>query len=297
MEGNKRKRVACHIQEGYGLVTDGTQLLHIKPGFPFTFSWKKGHYGELHDADPNLCAEHAPGGSEHPLWIHPQLEVWRTLNKLGLFARIIAWQNWCNASCERSDQQPALPRQPLNHVPQSHICTSFKHLWAWWPHSFSGQPVPIPNHPFNEEVFPNIQYWPLLAEFEAVCSCPVAGYLGEEINLLMAGKEGTNISIHGAVCSHCLGMRVPWMAHQAALLCAITGWHCSVLFGWQLARWDFQMLREVGSAGVQGRILLLKHGRLLPILLWHIWDICTVLTGITQHLWETPLLECQMEAR
>lgn len=71
MEENKKKKVACHIQEGYGSVTDGTQLLHTKPGFSFTFSGKKCHYGELHDADLNPYAEHAPGGSEHPLWTCP----------------------------------------------------------------------------------------------------------------------------------------------------------------------------------------------------------------------------------
>lgn len=52
-----------------------------------------------------------------------------------------------------SDQQPGLLMLPLNHVPQSHVCTSFKYLWAWWPHSFSGQPIPIPHHLSHEEVF------------------------------------------------------------------------------------------------------------------------------------------------
>lgn len=72
MEGNKRKRVACHIQEDCGSVTAGTQLLHAKPGFPFALSQKAFHYGHLHDTDLNPYAEHPPEGSEYPLWMCPQ---------------------------------------------------------------------------------------------------------------------------------------------------------------------------------------------------------------------------------
>ena len=38
------------------------------------------------------------------------------------------------------------------------------------------------DHPFSEEIFPNSQPKPPLEQFEAASSCPVAWYLGEEIN-------------------------------------------------------------------------------------------------------------------
>ena len=43
-----------------------------------------------------------------------------------------------------------------------------------------GQPVPMLHHPFSEEIFPNIQSKPPLVQLEAVSSCPVTCYLGEE---------------------------------------------------------------------------------------------------------------------
>ncbi|KAK4828653.1 hypothetical protein QYF61_000301 [Mycteria americana] len=42
------------------------------------------------------------------------------------------------------------------------------------------QPVPMLNNPFGEEIFPNIQSKPPLAQLEAISSRPIACYLGEE---------------------------------------------------------------------------------------------------------------------
>ena len=36
------------------------------------------------------------------------------------------------------------------------------------------------DNPFGKEIFPNIQSKPPLAQLEAISSCPVACYLGEE---------------------------------------------------------------------------------------------------------------------
>jgi len=36
------------------------------------------------------------------------------------------------------------------------------------------------HNPFGEEIFPNIQSKPPLVQHEAMTSCPVACYLGEE---------------------------------------------------------------------------------------------------------------------
>ncbi|KAK4823266.1 hypothetical protein QYF61_000233 [Mycteria americana] len=41
-------------------------------------------------------------------------------------------------------------------------------------------PAPMLDNPFSEEFFPNTQFKPPLAQLEAVSSCPMACYLGEE---------------------------------------------------------------------------------------------------------------------
>ncbi|KAK4810580.1 hypothetical protein QYF61_007317, partial [Mycteria americana] len=73
-----------------------------------------------------------------------------------------------------------LPRPPLHHVPKRHIYTAFKYLQGWRLNHFPGQPLPMLDHPFSKEIFPNIQSKPPLAQLEAVSSCPIACYLGEE---------------------------------------------------------------------------------------------------------------------
>ncbi|KAK4831485.1 hypothetical protein QYF61_017986 [Mycteria americana] len=73
-----------------------------------------------------------------------------------------------------------LPSPPLHHVPKHLIQTSFKYLQGWRLHHFPGQPVPMLDNPLGEEKFPNIQSKPPLAQLEAISSCPIACYLGEE---------------------------------------------------------------------------------------------------------------------
>ncbi|KAK4832004.1 hypothetical protein QYF61_020442 [Mycteria americana] len=53
-------------------------------------------------------------------------------------------------------------------------------LLGWGLNHFPGQPVPMLDNPFGEEIFPNIQSKPLLAQLEAISSCPITCYLGEE---------------------------------------------------------------------------------------------------------------------
>ncbi|KAK4817040.1 hypothetical protein QYF61_026166 [Mycteria americana] len=73
-----------------------------------------------------------------------------------------------------------LPRPPLHHVPKHLIQTSFKYLQGWRLNHFPGQPVPMLDNPFSEVKFPNIQSKPPLAQLEAISSCPITCYLGEE---------------------------------------------------------------------------------------------------------------------
>ncbi|KAK4822623.1 hypothetical protein QYF61_017828 [Mycteria americana] len=60
------------------------------------------------------------------------------------------------------------------------IQTSFKYLQGWQLNHFPGQSVPMLDNPLGEEKFPNIQSKPPLAQLEAISSCPITCYLGEE---------------------------------------------------------------------------------------------------------------------
>ncbi|KAK4825916.1 hypothetical protein QYF61_003411 [Mycteria americana] len=51
---------------------------------------------------------------------------------------------------------------------------------GWRLNHFPGQPVPMLHNPLGEEIFPNIQSKPPLAQLEAISSCPITCYLGEE---------------------------------------------------------------------------------------------------------------------
>ena len=68
--------------------------------------------------------------------------------------RIIGWKRPL-----RSSRPTIHPTPPclLNHVPKCHIYTFFGHLQGWWLHHFPGQPVPVPDHSFSKDIFPNIQ--------------------------------------------------------------------------------------------------------------------------------------------
>ncbi|KAK4828847.1 LOW QUALITY PROTEIN: hypothetical protein QYF61_000904 [Mycteria americana] len=48
------------------------------------------------------------------------------------------------------------------------------------------RPVPMLDHPFNEEIFPKIQSEPPLVQLEAVSSCPITCYLGEDTDTHLA---------------------------------------------------------------------------------------------------------------
>ena len=45
------------------------------------------------------------------------------------------------------------------------------------------QPIPAPDYSFGEEIFPNIQPEPPLAQLKAIPSSAIASYAGEEANL------------------------------------------------------------------------------------------------------------------
>ena len=63
---------------------------------------------------------------------------------------------------------------PLHRVPQYNIWMFLEHLQGWWLHHLPGQPIPVMDHSFGEEILPNIQPEPFLVQLEAVPSCPAA---------------------------------------------------------------------------------------------------------------------------
>ena len=46
-----------------------------------------------------------------------------------------------------------------------------------------GKRISMPDRSLRSEIFPNIQFKPLLTQPEVIASRPIAGYLGEETNI------------------------------------------------------------------------------------------------------------------
>ena len=72
-----------------------------------------------------------------------------------------------------------LPCPPLNHVPKRHVYMSFIYFQGQCLDYFHGQPVPVLDNPFGEEIFPNSQSEPPLMQLEAISSLPIVSDLGE----------------------------------------------------------------------------------------------------------------------
>ncbi|KAK4820156.1 hypothetical protein QYF61_020531 [Mycteria americana] len=72
-----------------------------------------------------------------------------------------------------------LPGVPIG---KDDACNKMEKDWGegWRLNHFPGQPVPMLDNPFSEVKFPNIQSKPPLAQLEAISSCPITCYLGEE---------------------------------------------------------------------------------------------------------------------
>ena len=93
--------------------------------------------------------------------------------------RIIGWKRPL-----RSLSPTIHPTPPflLQSIPKCHIYTFLKHLQGWWLSHFLGQPIPMPDHSFSKEIFPDIQSKCPLTQLEAIAFHPIARYLGEGIN-------------------------------------------------------------------------------------------------------------------
>ncbi|KAK4828617.1 hypothetical protein QYF61_000069 [Mycteria americana] len=74
----------------------------------------------------------------------------------------------------------ALSRVQREASMHSIVTGNWRSVMGWRLHHFPGQPVPMLDNPFSEVKFPNIQSKPPLVQLEAISSCPITCYLGEE---------------------------------------------------------------------------------------------------------------------
>ena len=67
--------------------------------------------------------------------------------------RLLGWKRRL-----RSSSPTIHPTPPclLKHIPKCHTYMFFEYLQGWWLNHLPGQPVPMPEHPFSTEIFPNI---------------------------------------------------------------------------------------------------------------------------------------------
>jgi len=68
--------------------------------------------------------------------------------------RIIGWKRPSRLSSPTINTTPPCL---LNHVLKCNIYMFFEHLQGWGLHHFPGQPIPMSDHSFSKEIFPNIQ--------------------------------------------------------------------------------------------------------------------------------------------
>lgn len=69
---------------------------------------------------------------------------------------------------------------PPSHAAKCQVCSFSEHFQGWWLNHCPGQPVPMLNHSYSEEILPNIQLEPPLVQFEAISLYPIPSSLREE---------------------------------------------------------------------------------------------------------------------
>jgi len=103
----------------------------------------------------------------------------RAVSSLSQNHRIMCWKRPLRSLSSTTHPTPPFL---LNHILKCHIYTFFKPLQGWELSHLPGQPVPVPDHSFSKEIFPNNQSKPPLKQLEAIASRPIISYLGEETN-------------------------------------------------------------------------------------------------------------------
>ncbi|KAK4826690.1 hypothetical protein QYF61_010699 [Mycteria americana] len=163
-------RSGTRIQRGVGQLPKADAQEAFQCAFFHFISNKSGYFPEGPALEFGKC-----GTQEQPL---------ECPSGHGYFHRITESQNHIGWKRPLRSSSPTinltLPKPPLHHVSKYLIQTSFKYLQGWRLNHFPGQPVPMLDNPLGEEKFPNIQSKPPLAQLEAISSCPITCYLGEE---------------------------------------------------------------------------------------------------------------------
>jgi len=77
---------------------------------------------------------------------------------------------------------------PAKPYLKCHIYTFSEPLQGWGLHRLPGQPVPMSDHSFSKEIFPNIQSKPPLTHLQAISSHPIASYL-EELEFTLLNQQ------------------------------------------------------------------------------------------------------------
>ncbi|KAK4810277.1 hypothetical protein QYF61_015307 [Mycteria americana] len=158
---------------------------------PFVSVWDyvalKQNIGTLSAADRHLvfCAGYQPAVQEVAFVAHGNCTLVGIAEHSSHGCR--PWLGWNRGSVRRTGL--AAGRSPaLGGTQQLSACLERKRRssdfgWSpsgWRLHHFPGQPVPMLDNPFSEEIFPNTQSKPLLTQLEAISSHPITCYLGEE---------------------------------------------------------------------------------------------------------------------
>ncbi|KAK4829515.1 hypothetical protein QYF61_005154 [Mycteria americana] len=102
---------------------------------------------------------------------------------IGLLGHLGTLLAHIQAAVNQHPQRHRLERQGMDLTEKEvHACLKKLALLTkgWRLNHFPGQPVPMLDNPLGEEKFPNILSKPPLAQLEAISSCPITCYLGEE---------------------------------------------------------------------------------------------------------------------
>jgi len=123
--------------------------------------------------------------------------------KVSVKCHLTSSESWKHSGWKRPlrPSSPTINPTPpclLIHVLKCHIYTFFEHLQGWWLRHCPGQPVPMPDRSFSEDIFPNIQSKSPLKQLEA------------EQRWLQAGCSGC-----WCMCAFCV--RNLWFCHAGSV--------------------------------------------------------------------------------
>lgn len=85
-----------------------------------------------------------------------------------------------------------LPQPNKCHISKCHIHTSIKYLQGCGLDCHPVQHIPMPYHPFHEEILPDFQSKPPLVQIEATHSHPITYHLRKETNTHIATRHLLN---------------------------------------------------------------------------------------------------------